>query len=287
MKNLTFLAKGKRSIVYSGVYKGKPCAVKVKREDSAAEGTIEREYEVLRLLNKHNIGPKVYAWDNGIVMELITGVRIREYLASATRAQILAVLSSILDELRTLDRLGYSKEEMVNPYKHIIVTKGGPRMIDFERCKKAKRPQNTTQFASFLRSANLAEKGAFIIPWRIDNLCRVYKHSQTGQNFKNLKDEILQKNLTARVYFAASKVPAGKVTSYQALARAAGTRAYRAVGQAMNKNPFWPIVPCHRVGNADGRLGGFATGLAKKRALLKEDGVKIIKGKIPIEYFFK
>jgi O-6-methylguanine DNA methyltransferase len=49
--------------------------------------------------------------------------------------------------------------------------------------------------------------------------------------------------------------------------------AVRAVGNALNKNPFAPQVPCHRVVKSDGSLGGFAHGPRAKQALLKNEGV--------------
>lgn len=80
------------------------------------------------------------------------------------------------------------------------------------------------------------------------------------------------------------KVPKGKVTTYKAIAEALGTKAYRAVGGAMNKNPYAPDVPCHRVVSTDGSLGGFATGIENKIKLLKEEGINIISGKIPKKF---
>jgi len=53
------------------------------------------------------------------------------------------------------------------------------------------------------------------------------------------------------------------------------TSSARPVGNALNKNPFAPKVPCHRVVRSDGSLGGFATGAAKKKALLSKEGVRI------------
>ncbi|HWA64450.1 MAG TPA: MGMT family protein, partial [Candidatus Paceibacterota bacterium] len=49
-------------------------------------------------------------------------------------------------------------------------------------------------------------------------------------------------------------------------------RAARAVGNALNKNPFAPEVPCHRVIRSDGSTGGFAFGRKKKIQLLKKEG---------------
>jgi len=81
-----------------------------------------------------------------------------------------------------------------------------------------------------------------------------------------------------KVYNLCKKVPKGKVTTYKEIARAIGTKAYRAVGTALNKNPFAPKVPCHRVVNSDGSIGGFASGVDKKIRLLRKEGVEI-KGK--------
>jgi methylated-DNA-[protein]-cysteine S-methyltransferase len=92
-----------------------------------------------------------------------------------------------------------------------------------------------------------------------------------------------------RCYFLLNKVPKGKVTTYKALANALGTSAYRAVGNAMNKNPYAPKIPCHRVINANGELGGFAHGLEKKKSILKAEGVQIKDEKIDLKkygYFF-
>lgn len=83
-------------------------------------------------------------------------------------------------------------------------------------------------------------------------------------------------------YALLRKVPKGKVTTYKALAQALGTKAYRAVGNAMNKNPYAPIVPCHRVIKSDGSLGGFASGCEAKRKLLTQEGIVIQKDMIDL-----
>ncbi|KKR21509.1 MAG: cysteine methyltransferase [Parcubacteria group bacterium GW2011_GWE2_39_37] len=78
-----------------------------------------------------------------------------------------------------------------------------------------------------------------------------------------------------------AKVPLGKVTTYKDLACAIGRpRSARAVGNALNKNPDAPTVPCHRVVKSDGRLGGYAWGVKKKIGLLKDEGVLIKNGRV-------
>lgn len=83
-----------------------------------------------------------------------------------------------------------------------------------------------------------------------------------------------------RVYSLCSRVPRGRVTSYKEIARAMGSRAYRAVGSALNRNPFAPEVPCHRVVKSDGRIGGFASGKKKKAKMLRMEGIIIKKQRI-------
>ena len=82
-------------------------------------------------------------------------------------------------------------------------------------------------------------------------------------------------------YEALKKVPKGKVITYAGLARMIGRpKAHRAVGSAMNKNPYAPQVPCHRVVKSNGDLGGFATDIDVKIKRLQEEGVMVSDNKI-------
>ncbi len=83
-----------------------------------------------------------------------------------------------------------------------------------------------------------------------------------------------------KVWNLTKKTPEGMVSTYGEIAKALNTKAYRAVGNALNKNPYAPIVPCHRVVNADGKLGGFAFGPEKKIKILKEEGIIVKDGKV-------
>lgn len=83
-----------------------------------------------------------------------------------------------------------------------------------------------------------------------------------------------------RCYALLKQIPKGKVTTYKLLAEALGTTAYRAVGNAMARNPDLVVVPCHRVVKSDGTLGGYREGLPRKIELLEEEGVHIKAGKV-------
>ncbi len=89
-----------------------------------------------------------------------------------------------------------------------------------------------------------------------------------------------------KVLAALSRIPRGKVAAYKDVARAVGRpRAFRAVGNALNKNPRAPRVPCHRVVASDGSLGGYAGGLKKKTELLEKEGVKILRGRVDLKRY--
>jgi ribonuclease HII len=78
-----------------------------------------------------------------------------------------------------------------------------------------------------------------------------------------------------KVYYLVSQIPRGQVVTYQELAQKIGQpRAYRAVGNVLNKNTN-PQIPCHRVIRSDGRLGGYSRGSKIKERLLKREGIKI------------
>ena len=77
-----------------------------------------------------------------------------------------------------------------------------------------------------------------------------------------------------QVYAIVRKIPKGQTRSYRWVAERLGNAGRaRAVGNALNRNPYAPRVPCHRVVNADGSLGGYAGGPAKKRRLLASEKV--------------
>ena len=76
-----------------------------------------------------------------------------------------------------------------------------------------------------------------------------------------------------RVYAVVRRIPKGQTRSYRwVAARLGNPDLARAVGNALNRNPYAPHVPCHRVVKADGSLGGYAGGPARKRRLLQREG---------------
>ena len=78
------------------------------------------------------------------------------------------------------------------------------------------------------------------------------------------------------VWHIISAIPFGEVRSYQWITDQMGQpAAVRAVGQAVGANPFPIVIPCHRVVNANGELGGFSGGIEWKKKLLAMEGTQV------------
>lgn len=79
-----------------------------------------------------------------------------------------------------------------------------------------------------------------------------------------------------KVWKALLTIPFGEVRSYRDIAVKVGdSNAARAVGTANGRNRIAIVIPCHRVVNNDGQLGGYGGGLHRKRYLLNLEGVNV------------
>jgi methylated-DNA-[protein]-cysteine S-methyltransferase len=92
-------------------------------------------------------------------------------------------------------------------------------------------------------------------------------------DFQELALDPLGTPFQRRVWRELCRIPWGEVISYRELAKRIGNpNACRAVGQANGRNPIPLLIPCHRVIAANGRLGGYNSGLDRKRWLLRHEG---------------
>ncbi len=83
------------------------------------------------------------------------------------------------------------------------------------------------------------------------------------------------------VWEALKAVPWGQVRSYGWLAERVGRpRAARAVGGSVGRNPLPIIIPCHRIVESTGALGGYSSGVEIKRRLLWLEGVSVAEGRL-------
>lgn len=193
IRNITFLAKGHRGIVYSGLYKGKKIAIKIDLSPSHVS-RVDMESRWLKILNKKNIGPKLlHSAKDFLIMEYIDGERLFDYVQRSNKNQIRHIIQDVFEQCYVMDMLQINKEEMHHPVKHIMITTEGARLIDFERCRKALEPKNVTQFCQFLTSGSFAyglENKGLIINKRILKFAQKYKHDPSRKNFDSILEEI-------------------------------------------------------------------------------------------------
>ena len=83
----------------------------------------------------------------------------------------------------------------------------------------------------------------------------------------------------AHVYRLCKQISKGKVSTYKELAKALNSKAYHVIGQILHNN-YNSTIPCHRIVNSNGELGGFNKGLKAKIGLFKKGGVVVKRGKI-------
>ncbi|MFQ5620416.1 MAG: HemK2/MTQ2 family protein methyltransferase [Candidatus Nanoarchaeia archaeon] len=150
-KKLSYFDKGKRGLIYSGKYRGKKIAMKIKNPSSAALGRIANEARWLKKLNKEGIGPKLlFSGPHYIAYKFVEGKFILDWLDTATKKAAYGVLKKCLKQCYRMDELGVSKEEMHRPVKHILVKGSNVVMLDFERTHYTKKTHNVTQFVTFI-----------------------------------------------------------------------------------------------------------------------------------------
>lgn len=92
-------------------------------------------------------------------------------------------------------------------------------------------------------------------------------------------------SFSRKVYQLTKKIPKGRVSTYKEIAKGLNSRAYQAVGQALRRNPYAPVVPCHRVVSSKGTIGGFAgcikgKQIQRKKILLQKEGIRFNADKI-------
>jgi len=216
LKNIKFFSKGKRGLIFTGYYKKKKVAIKIKNPDSDALLRIENEITYIKLLNKKNIGPKlIFYGKDFLVYEFLEGYNILDFLDTIKKDSIIEkynkkeknnnkinknynnlqnkkiiikIIKKIMVQMHIMDKLKINKEEMSHPQNHIIIDKkNNPILLDFERTRYTLKPSNVTQFTDFLISKNILKilkNNRIIINKNIMiNAARKYKNQENKDNF--------------------------------------------------------------------------------------------------------
>ncbi len=186
--NIKKLMKGHRGMIYTGKYKNKKIAIKAQRKDISAR-TVNREAVMIKKLNKYNIAPKLlFKGNDYFAYEYVEGKFIIDFLKNSSKNKTKKVLFNVLNQCRTLDKLKISKEEMHNPWKHVVIGKK-ITLVDFERAHYDLKPKNVTQFLQYIlrNSKLLAEKGIKIDKNKLIQLGKEYKNNQTDKNYNEIR----------------------------------------------------------------------------------------------------
>lgn len=190
IKNIQYLDSGKRGTIYYGIRDATPLAIK--QQLPQAPYTIYKEAEFLKKCNALGIGPTFREYtDDLLIRDFVNGQRIMDVLAaSKTPHYTLKLLINILKQCRLLDIHHIQKQEMTNPYKHIIVSNNTPIFIDFERCSFRKNPSNVTQCIQWITSTTmttlLRKQNISIQTSSIRNQSAAYKVQQTDETFNKI-----------------------------------------------------------------------------------------------------
>jgi methylated-DNA-[protein]-cysteine S-methyltransferase len=108
-----------------------------------------------------------------------------------------------------------------------------------------------------------------------ENLTRYFSGSADLPAADAFVDRASATDFETSVYRIVTAIPAGATLTYAEVAERSGRPgAARAVGAAMAKNRFAPLIPCHRVVGADGSLRGYGGGLDMKRRLLAMEATR-------------
>ncbi|HEX8646776.1 MAG TPA: methylated-DNA--[protein]-cysteine S-methyltransferase [Thermoleophilaceae bacterium] len=112
-------------------------------------------------------------------------------------------------------------------------------------------------------------------PERLDEVRRELDEYFEGRrrSFSVATDRSLLAPFARKVLGRTARIPYGEVSTYGAVAAAAGSpRAARAAGNALASNPIPIVIPCHRVLHSGGGMGGYTGGLDRKARLLELEG---------------
>ncbi|GBC70699.1 Methylated-DNA--protein-cysteine methyltransferase, inducible [Candidatus Calditenuaceae archaeon HR02] len=125
--------------------------------------------------------------------------------------------------------------------------------------------------AKFLRALGLhppSEGGSELIGEAVAQLIEYFEGRRRSFS---LPVNFLGTDFQVRVWEKTMEIPYGSTRSYSWVARRVGCASPRPVGRALSANHLMLIVPCHRVVEAHGGLGGFSAGLALKKKLLQHE----------------
>jgi len=191
---ISILGKGYVGIVVLGKMGRKKVAVKIRRNDSPRKN-LEKEAVLLKIINKHKIGPKLIASSkNFLVMEYLDGEKVGDWVDGLKKngksSQLKLIIKKVLEDCYSLDRIGLDHGELSNLSKHVIIGKK-TTIIDFESSSMNRKVSNVTSATQAFCIGSRISKiigRVYKIPkkQKMITVLRRYKHEGTRESFENL-----------------------------------------------------------------------------------------------------
>ena len=191
---INVLGKGYVGIVVLGKIGRKKVAVKIRRSDSPRKN-LKKEAELLKIINKHKIGPKLIASSkNFLVMEYLDGEKIGDWVdglkKKGSSTQLKIIIKKVLEDCYSLDKIGLDHGELSNLTKHVIIGKI-ITIIDFESSSMDRKVSNVTSATQALCIGSGISKiigHVYKIPkkQKMITVLRRYKLEGTRESFENL-----------------------------------------------------------------------------------------------------
>jgi len=190
------LGKGCVGIVVLAYTNSGRAALKIRRVDADRKG-MSHEGEMLKRANNKDVGPKLLETsENFLLMELIDGTHLPEWLESLEerecKSRVRLVLKDVLEQCHRLDTAGLDHGELSNAPKHILVDANDrPFLVDFETASINRRVSNVTSVCQYLFlgsqiAEKVKEKLREVDEKQLIQKLRAYKRERTEENFEKL-----------------------------------------------------------------------------------------------------
>ena len=188
------LGKGHVGIVVAARMGGERVALKVRRLD-ASRPSLEGEASYLGVANDAGVGPRLLASSvNFLVMELVEGEYLVDWVAGLEASddpRLRTVLREALGTARRLDVAGLDHGELSRADRHLIMSGGVPRVLDFESSSVNRRCRNVTSLAQFLFfNRGMAGRIGMVIPMpgkdELLEALKGYRREPSDEGFRGL-----------------------------------------------------------------------------------------------------
>jgi predicted Ser/Thr protein kinase len=187
------LGKGHSAIVIEALLSnGRAAAVKLRRSDYSGK-TLDIEAKLQSLANALGIGVPVYAYtDDIIVMALVDGLKLYDFISAAPPLDIKRALSSLMIQCYKMDLEGLSHYQLSNPNKHVIINAElVPYILDFGKATLGGKKSNVTAitqalFISGRIRGTIEQKLGSLMGSKILEALKEYKSKKDSVSFNRL-----------------------------------------------------------------------------------------------------